>query len=67
MQKQSETSEKPYFFKRLKTYTAEEIIAAGGATAFGNVSRYDREALTHLDGEPLTQEEYQQALDRLSK
>ncbi|MBO0929590.1 hypothetical protein [Fibrella aquatilis] len=67
MQKQSELSEKSYFFKKLKTYTAEEIIAAGGTTAFGKVTHYDREALNRLDGEPLTEEEYQQAIEQLSK
>lgn len=57
----------PYFFKKIKTYTAEEIIAAGGTTAFGKVTHYDRQSLAHLDGEPLTEKEYQQAIKQLSK
>jgi hypothetical protein len=67
MHTQNPTPAAPYFFKKIKTYTAEEIIAAGGTTAFGKVTQYDRQSLEHLDGEPLTEEEYQQAIKQLSK
>ena len=29
------SEEQPYFFKKFKTYNAEDILAAGGTTAFG--------------------------------
>jgi hypothetical protein len=67
MKTQSSSPEKPYFFKHTKAYTAEEIMAAGGTTAFGNVSDYDRQLLYNLAGEPLSEEDYQQALAKLSR
>ena len=51
-----------FYFKKFKTYTAEEIIAAGGTTAFGKLTGFDIKRLYHLPGELLTEEEYQKAL-----
>ena len=55
------------FFRKIKTYTAEEIIAAGGTTEFGKLTGYDPKKLYHLGGEPITEEEYQKALKMLRK
>jgi hypothetical protein len=30
-------TERPYFFPRFQTYDPKEILAAGGATAFGKL------------------------------
>jgi hypothetical protein len=67
MQTQSPPKDKPYFFQKLKTYTAEEIIATGGTTAFGLVSNYDPQELYQLTGEPLSEEEYQRALKQVGR
>ena len=56
------TPKERFYFKKFKTYTAEEIIAAGGTTAFGKLTGFDIKKLYHLPGEPLTEEEYQKAL-----
>lgn len=58
---------KPYFLKLPKTYTAEEIIAAGGTTAFGKQTSYDPQKLYDIQGEGLSDEEINQALKMLSK
>ena len=67
MNTQNPASPTPYFFKKIKTYSAEEIIAAGGTTAFGKVTQYERHLLEHLTGESLTEVDYQQAIAQLSK
>jgi hypothetical protein len=59
--------EKPYFFKKFKTYTAEEILAAGGATAFSKLTGYDPKKLYHLQGKPLSDADYQKAINTLTK
>lgn len=56
-----------FYFKKFKSYSAEEIIAAGGTTAFGNLTGFDAKKLYHLPGEPLTEEEYQKALKMMRK
>lgn len=61
------TKEKPYFFKKIKTYTAEEILAAGGTTAFAKQTGYNPKELYHLDGEPLPDEDYKKAIKMLRK
>lgn len=60
-------SERPYFFKKFKTYTPEEILAAGGPAIFGKLTGFDPKKLYHLKGEPLTQEDYQKAMKMLTK
>ena len=60
-------NEKPYFFKKFKTYDAEEILATGGTTAFGKLTNYDPKKLYHLKGKPLSEEDYQKALKMLTK
>ncbi|TAE24005.1 MAG: hypothetical protein EAZ91_21090 [Cytophagales bacterium] len=58
---------KPYLFKKIKMYSAEEIIAAGGTTSFGKITHYDSEKLLTIKGNSLTEEEYKQALALISK
>ncbi|MEA5403935.1 hypothetical protein VB776_13485 [Arcicella sp. DC2W] len=63
-----DSTNKPYLFKKVKTYSAEEIIAAGGSTAFGKLTGHTPERLKDMPvGEPLTEEEYQKALKMLKK
>lgn len=60
-------AEKSYIFKKFKTYSAEEILAAGGTTVFGKLTGYDPQKLYHLDGEPLSKEDYEKAIVMLTK
>jgi hypothetical protein len=39
------SKEKPYFFPKFKSYDPEDILAAGGATAFGKLKGYDPKKL----------------------
>lgn len=61
------TIEKPYFFKKFKTYTAEEILAAGGTTAFSKLTGYDPKKFYHLKGTPLSDEDFEKASKMLTK
>lgn len=61
------TVEKPYFFKKFKTYTAEEILAAGGTTAFSKLTGYDPKKFYHLQGTPLSDEDFENATKMLTK
>jgi hypothetical protein len=54
-------------FKKFKTYSAAEIIAAGGTTAFGELTGFDPKKLYHLTGEPLTDEQLEAALKDLER
>lgn len=63
----TKTITKPYFLKLPKTYAAEEIIAAGGTTAFGKQTGYDPKKFYDIKGEGLSNEEIEQALKMLSK
>ena len=65
--KKTTTKEAPYFFKKFKTYDVEDILAAGGTTAFGKLTGYDPTKLYHLKGQPLSEEDYQKAVKMLSK
>lgn len=58
---------KPYFFKVPKTYSAEEIIAAEGTTAFDRLTGYNSQHLYELKGEGLSNEEIKQAIGMLTK
>lgn len=56
------------FFKKVKTYSAEEIIKAGGTTEFGKLTGYNLDKLKHIPvGEVLTDKEYYEALNSLTK
>jgi hypothetical protein len=56
------------FFKKVKTYSAEEIIKAGGTTAFGKQTGYNHDKLKNIPvGEILTDKEYHEALKSLTK
>jgi hypothetical protein len=58
-------SERP-LFKKFKTYSAAEIIAAGGTTAFGKITNFDPKKLYHLEGEAITEKDLQKALKSLA-
>jgi hypothetical protein len=68
---------KPYIpndngFRTHKSYSPEEVFAAGGTTAFGLKMRKDRESLIKaLENappiEPFTDEEWADLLDQLAK
>ena len=56
------------FFKKVKTYSAEEIIKAGGTTEFGKRTGYNPDKLKNIPvGEVLTDREYNEALQSLTK
>lgn len=58
----------PYIFKKNKTYSAEEILKAGGTTEFGKKTGYNSEMLKHIPiGSILTEKEYQKALKKITK
>ena len=61
------TKREDFYLKKFKTYSAEEIIAAGGTTAFARLTGHDPKKLYHLPGEPLTEEEYQKAIKMTRK
>ncbi len=61
------SKEKPYFFPKFKSYDPEEILAAGGTTAFAKLTGYDPKKFYHLKGEPLSDEDYQKAIKMLTK
>ena len=59
-------------FKEHKTYTPQEVLAAGGATAFGRKSGKDMHALIrNLQkapvAEPFTNDEWEQTLLQLKE
>ena len=58
-------NERP-LFKKFKTYSAAEIIAAGGTTAFGKITNFDPKKLYYLEGEAITEKELQKALKQLA-
>jgi hypothetical protein len=62
-----ETAEKPYIFKKFKTYSAAEILRAGGTTAFAKLTDYDPKKMYHLKGEPLSGEDFEKAIKMLTK
>jgi hypothetical protein len=62
------TQKNTIFFKKIKTYSAEEIIKAGGTTEFGKRTGYNPEKLKNIPiGEILTDKEYHDALKSLTK
>ncbi len=50
------------FFKKFKTYSAAEIIAAGGTTAFARLTGHNPKKAFKLKGEPLSEEQFEAAL-----
>lgn len=54
-------------FKKFKTYSAAEIIAAGGTTAFGKLTGFDYKKLYNLEGEPISDEDLEIALKDLER
>ncbi len=67
MKAKTTSKEKPYFFPKFKSYTAEEILAAGGTTAFAKLTGYDPKRLYRLKGKPLSDEDYRKAIKMLTK
>lgn len=65
--KPNEIKDRPLLFKKFKTYSAAEVIAAGGAAAFGETTGFDAKKLYHLPGEALTDEDLSAALDDLKR
>ncbi len=68
----SKTAENKVAFDDIKSHSVEEILAAGGATAFGIKMSKDRDSLIKaLEGtgakEPITNEEWISLLSQLSK
>ena len=56
-----------YFFKKFKTYSAEEILAAGGTEVFAKKIGHDPKKLHHLKGKPLSEKDFQKAIKMLTK
>ncbi len=54
-------------FKKFKTYSAAEVLATGGATAFGKATGFDAQKLYYLPGEALTDDELSAALADLKR
>ncbi len=55
------------FFKKFKTYSASEVIAAGGTTAFARLKGHDPKRLYKLKGEHLSEEDLYNALKDLER
>ncbi|MDZ7898545.1 MAG: hypothetical protein U5N85_11045 [Arcicella sp.] len=56
-----------FFFKKFKTYSAAEVIAAGGATEFAKLTGHDPKRLYHLKGEHINDEDLMNALKDLER
>jgi hypothetical protein len=56
-----------FLFKKFKTYSAAEIIAAGGATEFAKLTGHDPKKLYHLGGEHINDEDLINALKDLER
>ena len=54
-------------FKKFKSYSAAEIIAAGGTTEFARLTGHNPKRLYHLVGEHITDEDLQKALKDLER
>ncbi len=68
----SETAKKANFFKPHKSYSVEEVLAAGGTTAFGIKMGKDMDSLIKAmenapKPEPFTDEEWADLLDQMAK
>jgi hypothetical protein len=55
------------FFKKFKSYSAAEVIAAGGTTAFARLTGHNPKNLFKLKGERLSEEEFEAALIDLQR
>ena len=58
---------KKFVFKRFKTYSAAEIMAAGGSSAHARLTGHDPRKLYELKGEPISEEDFQAALEDLKR
>ncbi|GAB2585334.1 hypothetical protein [Spirosoma areae] len=65
--KPNELKGRPPLFKKFKTYSAAEIIAAGGATEFSKLTGHDPKRMYNLGGEALSEEEFEAALKDLER
>ncbi len=64
---ETEIEQRSSVFKKLKTYTAEEIVRAGGTTNFAILTRYDTKKMYQIKGEALSDEDFKKAITMLSK
>jgi hypothetical protein len=55
------------FFKKFKTYSASEVIAAGGSSEFARLTGHNPKKLYKLKGEYLSEEDFNNALIDLSR
>jgi hypothetical protein len=55
------------FFKKFKTYSASEVIAAGGASEFARLRGHNPKRLYKLKGEHLSEEDFNNALIDLER
>jgi hypothetical protein len=49
-------------FKKFKSYSASEIIASGGTSAFARLTGHNPKNLYNLGGEPISEEDFEAAL-----
>ena len=59
-------NERP-LFKKFKSYSAAEIIAAGGTTEFAKLTGHDPKRLYHLGGEHINDKDLRNALKDLER
>jgi len=70
--KTSTTENEPYKFKELRSYSVEEIFAAGGPTAFGRMRGQNNKTLIEAlknspIPEPFTDEEWDDLMAELKR
>lgn len=59
--------EKPYIISGFRTFDAEEVLRAGGSTKFSSLMGFDSKKLSKLDGSPISEADYRNALSLLTK
>ncbi len=59
--------ERPYIIKGFKTFDAEDVLKAGGATKFSNLMGFDPKKMLRLEGNPISESDYQNAISLLTK
>lgn len=54
-------------FKKFKTYSSSDIIAAGGTALFAQLTGHNPKKMYHLSGERLSEQEFEAALIDLKR
>jgi len=72
MKSDNPTNNETYKFKTHKSYSVEEVLAAGGATAFGRKRGQDNQTLIEAlrsapEIDPFTDEEWDDLMSELKK